>query len=186
LKEDLKALAALWLFGICLRITVLAIPPVIPLIHQSFELSQSAVGALTSLPVLLFSFVAIPGSILVARFGARVGPHTRDLHHRARLRASRRRGRACPGSSSDDVRHGRRIAIMQPALPAVVANWVPRPDRASAPRPTPMRCWWEKRSALRSRSRFVLAPPVSQSWRASMWVWGGDPVFAIGILGRGR
>jgi citrate/tricarballylate utilization protein len=53
MRGELQALALLWLLGICLRITVLAIPPVIPLVHESFVLSQSAIAALTSLPVLL-------------------------------------------------------------------------------------------------------------------------------------
>jgi hypothetical protein len=48
-KAALGDLALLWLFGICLRITVLAVPPVIPLMHESFALSQAAIGALTSL-----------------------------------------------------------------------------------------------------------------------------------------
>src|SRR4051794_21444550 len=68
-RGELQALVLLWLFGICLRITVLAIPPVIPLMHESFALSQSAVAALTSLPVVLFSIAALPGSLLVSRFG---------------------------------------------------------------------------------------------------------------------
>src|SRR3954467_7525453 len=66
----MKPFVLLWLFGLCLRITVLAVPPVIPMIHDSLSLSQAQVGALASLPVLLFSFAAVPGSILIARFGA--------------------------------------------------------------------------------------------------------------------
>jgi hypothetical protein len=66
----MKPFVLLWLFGLCLRMTVLAVPPVIPMIHDSLALSQAQVGALASLPVLLVSFAAVPGSILIARFGA--------------------------------------------------------------------------------------------------------------------
>src|SRR5256885_5733846 len=66
----MKPFVLLWLFGLCLRTTVLAVPPVIPMIHDSLALSQAQVGALASLPVLLFSFAAVPGSILISRLGA--------------------------------------------------------------------------------------------------------------------
>ena len=33
------ALLLLWLAGVCLRVTVLAIPPVIPLLHRDLNLS---------------------------------------------------------------------------------------------------------------------------------------------------
>ncbi|MGA8383299.1 MAG: hypothetical protein WB710_19420, partial [Stellaceae bacterium] len=61
----------LWLAGADLRMTVLAVPPVLPLIHRQFALSERAVGALSGLPVLLFGLAAIPGSLLIARLGAR-------------------------------------------------------------------------------------------------------------------
>ena len=63
--------AVLWLVGADLRLTVLAVPPVLPLIHRDFALSERAVGALSGLPVLLFGIAAIPGSLLIARLGAR-------------------------------------------------------------------------------------------------------------------
>ncbi|MGC2521656.1 MAG: hypothetical protein WA417_03330, partial [Stellaceae bacterium] len=51
--------AVLWLVGADLRLTVLAVPPVLPLIHRDFALSERAVGALSGLPVLLFGIAAI-------------------------------------------------------------------------------------------------------------------------------
>jgi MFS transporter, CP family, cyanate transporter len=54
-----------------LRLTVLAVPPVLPLIHREFALSERTIGALSGLPILLFGFAAIPGSLLIARLGAR-------------------------------------------------------------------------------------------------------------------
>src|SRR6185312_5638414 len=67
----LMLLTLLWLAGASLRLTVLAVPPVLPLIHADLGLSEAAVGTLGSLPSLVFAFAAVPGSLLIARLGAR-------------------------------------------------------------------------------------------------------------------
>src|SRR5512147_2582098 len=112
----LKPLALLCLFGICLRLTVLAIPPVIPMIHASLRLTQTEVGALASLPVLLLSFAAVPGAYFISRFGAR-GVITAGIAIAGAFSALR-------GASPDTFvlfattfGMGVGIAIMQPALP---------------------------------------------------------------------
>jgi len=66
-----SALALLWLSGMGLRLTLLAVPPVIPLIHLDLDLSETEVGTLGTLPSLLLATAAIPGSLLIARFGAK-------------------------------------------------------------------------------------------------------------------
>ncbi|MDA7949106.1 MAG: MFS transporter, partial [Hyphomicrobiaceae bacterium] len=63
------ALFLLWFAGINLRITMLAVPPLIPFIHQDLDLSQKAVGALNGLPVLILGLGALFGSLLLARTG---------------------------------------------------------------------------------------------------------------------
>src|SRR5699024_6568156 len=65
----LYTLVLLWLAGAGLRITVLAIPPIIPLLHEDLHLSQTDVGVLSALPSLLFACAAVPGAALIARFG---------------------------------------------------------------------------------------------------------------------
>src|SRR5256885_12909999 len=60
----------LWLAGIGLRITILAVPPVIPLIRADLGMSETQVGILTGLPPVLFACTAVLGSLLIARFGA--------------------------------------------------------------------------------------------------------------------
>ena len=64
-------LGVLWLAGIDLRLTLLAVPPVLPLIHQDLQLNEKGVAALSGLPVLLFGLAAVPGSMLIARVGPR-------------------------------------------------------------------------------------------------------------------
>ncbi|MFZ0071213.1 MAG: MFS transporter, partial [Xanthobacteraceae bacterium] len=63
-------LALLWLAGNGLRITILAVPPVIPLVTADLHMSATQVGILGGLPAVLFACAAIPGSLLIARFGA--------------------------------------------------------------------------------------------------------------------
>jgi len=65
------ALALLWLGGCALRLTILAVPPVIPRIHDELQLSATQVGILTGLPAMLFAAAAVPGSLLIARLGVR-------------------------------------------------------------------------------------------------------------------
>jgi CP family cyanate transporter-like MFS transporter len=66
----LTCVALLWLAGNGMRMTILAVPPLIPLIHDDFHMSETEVGILAGLPVALFACAAIPGSLLIARFGA--------------------------------------------------------------------------------------------------------------------
>ena len=67
----LHSLVLLWLSGVALRLTILAVPPVIPLIHDELNLNATQVGILTGLPSMLFAFAAVPGSLLIARLGIR-------------------------------------------------------------------------------------------------------------------
>lgn len=173
----MRPFALLWLCGICLRITVLAIPPVIPQIHQSFTLSQTAVGALTSLPVLLFSFAAIPGSLLVARFGAfhvllagivltGVASALRGLGDATLLFAM-------------TFAMGIGIAIMQPALPAVVRDWVPR--RIALGTATYSNGLLVGEAISASATIPWVLPMVEGNWRLTLPVWS-VPVLLIAVV----
>src|SRR5439155_1414392 len=50
---------------------MLAVPPLIPLIHRELNLDEKAVGALVSGPVLILAIASVPGSLLIAKLGAR-------------------------------------------------------------------------------------------------------------------
>src|SRR5512140_3295848 len=63
------AVALLWLAGNGLRLTILAVPPVIALIRDDFGLNATQVGLLSSIPPALFAIAALLGSLLVARLG---------------------------------------------------------------------------------------------------------------------
>ena len=120
-----RALLLLWLAGIALRLTILAVPPVIPLIHDDLHLSETQVGILSGLPMVLFAAAAIAGSLMIARLGALtalliglvlcavgsalrgIGPHIAMLYFGTIVTAFG-------------------VAVMQPALPPLVRTWVPQ------------------------------------------------------------
>ncbi|HLI11622.1 MAG TPA: MFS transporter [Alphaproteobacteria bacterium] len=116
--------ATLWLLGASLRITLLAVPPVIPLIHQDLGLSETAIGMLTSIPVLLLALAAVSGSLLVARLGLR-RTLLLGLAIVAVFTASRGVGRSAAVLFGSTFLMGIGIAVLQPAAPTLVKTWFP-------------------------------------------------------------
>ena len=49
---------------------ILAVPPVIPLIHDDLHMTETQVGLLIGMPLMMFALAAVPGSLLIARAGA--------------------------------------------------------------------------------------------------------------------
>ncbi len=120
----LTSLLLLWLAGIGLRLTILAVPPVIPLIHDELKLSATEIGILTGLPSMLFAFAAVPGSLLIARLGVRSA-----LVAGLALTAL---GGALRGALPDvawlyamTIAMGAGVAIMQVTMPPAVRDWLP-------------------------------------------------------------
>ena len=118
------ALALLWLGGCALRLTILAVPPVIPRIHDDLQLSATQVGILTGLPAMLFAAAAVPGSLLIARLGVRAA-----LIAGLVLAAI---GGALRGALPDvlwlyamTIVMSAGVAIMQVSLPPAVRAWAP-------------------------------------------------------------
>jgi CP family cyanate transporter-like MFS transporter len=119
-----RGLGLLWLCGVAARVAILAIPPVIPLIHDDLHLSETEVGLLMGLPLGLFALAAVPGSLLVARIGVR---RTMLIGLAVAALASAGRAAAIDALTlyAATVLMGTGIAVMQPALPALVRAWVP-------------------------------------------------------------
>ena len=118
------SLLLLWLAGVALRLTILAVPPLIPLIHDDLNLSATEIGVLTGLPSMLFAIAAVPGSLLIARLGIRAA-----LVVGLALTAV---GGALRGALLDvtwlyamTIAMGAGVAIMQVTLPPAVRAWVP-------------------------------------------------------------
>jgi MFS transporter, CP family, cyanate transporter len=121
----LMSLLLLWLAGIALRLTILAVPPVIPIIHDELNLSATQIGVLTGLPSLLFAFAAVPGSLLIARLGIHAA-----LVAGLALTAI---GGALRGAMPEigwlyamTIAMGAGVAIMQVSMPPAVRAWLPR------------------------------------------------------------
>ena len=118
-------LSLLWLAGNSSRLTILAIPPILALIIQDLGLSGTDVGILNAIPAALFALVAVPGSLLIARVGA-----VRALVVGLLVVAV---GSALRGFAMDTlvlysatVLMSAGVAVMQPAQPPLVSEWVPR------------------------------------------------------------
>jgi len=120
----LKLLFLLFLAGVALRMTILAMPPVIPLVHDELHMSETQVGLLVGLPLALFAVAAVPGSLLIARIGTNlaviIGMVIAAL-------ASGARGAAVdvPTLYAAAIATGFGVAIMQPGMPTLVREWLP-------------------------------------------------------------
>jgi CP family cyanate transporter-like MFS transporter len=124
-RADGVRLLLLWLGGIDLRLTMLAVPPLIPLIHRELHLDEKAVGALVSLPVLILAVASVPGSLLIAKLGVRrallIG-----LGFVAVFGALRGFGPSTPVLFTATFLMGVGVAVSQPAFPSLVREWFPR------------------------------------------------------------
>jgi CP family cyanate transporter-like MFS transporter len=124
-RLDAVRLLLLWLGGVDLRLTMLAVPPLIPLIHRELHLDEKAVGALVSLPVLLLAVAAVPGALLIAKLGVR-GALVVGLGCVAIFGGLRGFGPSTPVLFTATFLMGVGIAVSQPAFPSLVREWFPR------------------------------------------------------------
>jgi CP family cyanate transporter-like MFS transporter len=173
-----RLLALLWLAGIATRLTILAIPPVIPLIRDELQMTEAQVGFLVALPVLMFAIAAVPGSLLVARLGTNV-----TLLAGVLLTAI---AGAARGGAADiwqlaaiTMLMGAGIAVIQPTLPAIVREWMPgRLGLGTATYANGMLTAVMLAPALTIP---VVLPLVGGSWRLNLALWS-VPVLATAIL----
>ena len=123
--RSVTLLLLFWLSGACLRLTVLAIPPVVPLLHADLHLSETGIGWLSSLPPMLFAIAAVPGALIIARFGM-----VAALLAGLLLTAA---GSALRGAVADvaflyasTIAMGAGVAIVQTVMPPLVRSWFPQ------------------------------------------------------------
>lgn len=123
-RADWTRLVLLWLGGVDMRLTLLAVPPLIPLIHRDLHLDEKAVGGLVSLPVILFAVAAIPGSLLIAKLGIRRAIAI-GVGAIAIFGALRGLGPSMPVLFTATLFMGIGVAVSQPAFPSLVREWFP-------------------------------------------------------------
>jgi CP family cyanate transporter-like MFS transporter len=168
----------LWLAGNGLRITILAVPPVIPLIRTELGMSETQVGILTGLPPVLFACTAVLGSLLIARFGALA---TLLAGLIATAAGSVLRGAAPEMISlyAATIITGFGVAIMHPSLPPLVRAWLPhRIGFGTAVFTNGLLVGEILPVALTIP---LLLPLLHDSWRASFLVWA-VPVVLIALV----
>src|SRR5437868_156283 len=170
----------LWLAGTALRMTILEVPPVLPAIHRDLHLDEKLVGALTGLPVLLLAAAAVPGSLLIARLGARralvVG-----LGLVAAAGAVRGVGPSTPLLLAMTALMGLGIAVSQPSLPALAKQWFP--DRVGLATAAYSNGLLIGEIAAAALTVPLVLPLVGGSWQLSFLIWALPVALtAVGIV----
>ncbi len=172
------ALSLLWLSGACLRLTVLAVPPVVPLLHADLHLSETDIGWLSSLPPMMFAIAAGPGAVLIARFGI-VPALVVGLLFTAVGSAARAAFADAASLYASTIVMAAGVAIMQPSLPPLVRAWFPqRIGFATAVYTTGLLIGEILAAALTIP---LVLPLVNNSWRLSFVVWS-IPVLVTAVL----
>jgi CP family cyanate transporter-like MFS transporter len=120
----LTSIALLWLAGNGMRMTILAVPPLIPLIHRDLDMSETGVGILAGLPVVVFACAAVPGSLLIARFGA-VTTVVAGLLITALGSALRGIAPNVLALDAASIVTGFGVAVMHPSMPPLAQSWMP-------------------------------------------------------------
>lgn len=178
LGHTLLCLALLWIAGNGMRLTILAVPPIIPFIHDDLHMSETQVGILSGLPAALFACAAVPGSLLIARFGALTALIVGLL---ATGVGSALRGTADTVSLlyATTILTGFGVAVMQPAMPPLVRSWLPdRIGFATAVYTNGLLIGEVFPIAL---TGILVLPMFDGSWRAAFAFWGA-PCIVIAIV----
>jgi len=178
LGESWIAASLLWLAGVGLRLTILAVPPVIPLIQADLHLSGTEIGVLTGLPIVLFGVAALPGSLLIARFGA-VAILVAGLTIAGIASALRGAVPHTFALYAATIVMGAGIAIMQPALPPLVRQWLPKRVSFATALYTNGLLVGETLAVMLTIP--VVLPLADNSWQWALAIWG-VPLIMIALL----
>ena len=174
------AVALIWLAGNGLRLTILAVPPVIAMIRDDLHLSATQVGLLSSIPPAMFALAALAGSLLVARLGVTIA-----LVGGLALVAA---GSALRGASANyaillltTVVMSAGVAIMQPIMPTTVRQWMPGRIGFGTAVYTNGLLVGEIIAVLFTTP--LVLPFVGGSWRMSLVVWSVPiAIIAVAVL----
>jgi MFS transporter, CP family, cyanate transporter len=171
------ALLLLWLVGISMRLPILAVPPVIPALRGEFDLSGTDIGILTGLPVILFAAAALVGSRLVSRLGA-VKAVVIGLVLTASGSALRALVPDVVSLFAATIAMGGGVAVIQPAMPALVGKWLPHRIALGTGTYTNGLLVGE---VLPVALYPLLFPLLAESWRATFVFWA-IPIALITVL----
>ncbi|MHB8502507.1 MAG: MFS transporter [Candidatus Acidiferrales bacterium] len=164
--------------GFQLRSIIVGVPPVLPELRADLHLTFSVTGALTAIPVLGLGAAAIPGALLVNRFGARrvVGLATLGLGLTALLRVSP------PLPYSLFVWTAvlaLLIAVVQPAIAVLVRSWFP----GHIPQTFTIYTMSLSVGGLGGATLSVYLLAFG-GWRGTFVIWGGLALLAAAVWSR--
>ncbi|MGB1951899.1 MAG: CynX/NimT family MFS transporter [Marinobacter sp.] len=170
----------LWLAGVYLRIPVLVAPPLAPFIGDDLALSQALTGALTTLPILMLAVGAMPGSLAISRLGPR---NTLALAMVIMVIGSAGRG-LVPDATTlmlASAVMGLGVAMMQPALPALLPRWL-EPHHLAVGSAIYMNGMLMGEFIGAGITLPVLMPLLDNSWRATLIAWSLPALVVAALL----
>lgn len=178
-KKILLAALLLWLSGIALRMTILAVPPVIPLLRSDLQMSGTEIGILSGLPTILIAIAAIPGSFAISRFGA-LATLIGGLILTAIGTSLRGATFSVAALFVTTIVMSAGIAIAQPALPVIVRQWLPtRIGFGTATYSNGLIAGCIVPIVL--MTPFIM-PMFENSWRSALAVWALPVLLVAGLL----
>jgi CP family cyanate transporter-like MFS transporter len=172
-------LALLWLGGFDLRVTLLAVPPLIPAIHRDLGLDEKGVSILTGLPVLLLAAAAIPGSLLIARAGPRRAL-VAGLLAIALGGALRGAGTSLAVLFAMTLVMGAGVAVSQPVFPTLTREWFPTRIALATAVYSNGLLFGEMVPA--SLTGPLVAPALGGSWQWTLVIWAVPALVTAGLL----
>lgn len=172
--------ALLWLTGLYLRIPILVAPALAPFIADDLALSQALTGALTALPVLMLALGAMPGSLAISRIEPR---HTLAL---ALLLAAVGSGARALAPDAGlllltTAVMGLGIAMMQPALPALLPRWL-TPQYLALGSAVYMNGMLMGEFIGAGLTLPVMMPLLDHSWRLTLMAWSLPALVIVALL----
>jgi MFS transporter, CP family, cyanate transporter len=173
-----RSLFALWFAGVAMRMTILVMPPVIPLVHAELQMSETQVGLLIGLPLAIFALAAVPGSLLAARVGASLAV---VIGMTITAFAGAARGLAVDVATlyAAAIATGFGVALMQPAMPALVHEWLPARVALGTV------CYSAGMlmgAALAPVLTIPFVLPLAGSWRLDLIYWGVPALALVPIF----
>ncbi len=175
----IKTMSALWLCGVAMRMTILAMPPVIPLVHSELHMTETQVGLLVGLPLLLFALAAIPGSLLTARIGP-IRAVVAGMLIAALAGAARGAAIDVWTLYAAVLVTGFGVAIMQPSLPVLVREWTPSRIALATIAYTSGMMMGATFPPLLTIS--TILPLVGGSWRLNLIVWAVPALLIVPVF----
>ena len=156
----------------------MATPPVVPLLHADLGLSETAIGWLSSLPPLMFAIAAVPGALLIGRFGI-VPTLVAGLLLNAVGGAARGAVADVPFLFASTIVMAAGVSIMQLSLPPLVRTWFPTRSGFATAVYTNGLLLGETFSV--GLTIPLVLPLVDGSWRLNFVVWS-IPVVLTALL----